>query len=60
MKVRRDKLPLILVVVVMSTASIPDAWRGAACCQIAELPPYKAAPLQALGGFCALRVCKPY
>src|ERR1700733_10298135 len=33
---------------------------GAACCQIAELLPYKAAPLQALDGFCALRVCKPF
>ena len=32
---------------------------GAACCQIAELPPFKAAPLQALGRFCALRLCKP-
>ena len=26
---------------------------GAACSQVAELPPYKAAPLQALGRFCA-------
>jgi len=33
---------------------------GAACCQIEELPPYKAAPLQTLGRFCALRVCKPF
>ena len=32
---------------------------GAACSQVAELPPYKAAPLQALGRFCALRLCKP-
>ena len=31
---------------------------GAACCQITELPTCKAAPLQALGGFYALRVCK--
>ena len=40
-----------------SRLSTPKAFGG---CQLTELPSYKAAPLQVLGGWYASSVCKPY